>query len=126
MAKAKKAKIKKAKPSTQLPLDDMRWRPVAEIVEKLLPHIGNKVLIAHDLTKALASEKIRCMRRYTNEHTLKIDKLSDAELIAIVVDEIGHRPSDDELHALASGTNVSEIGDQPVGHRELVTRIVLG
>ena len=41
----------------------MRWRPVAEIVERLFPHIGDKILIAHDLTEALASEKIRCMRR---------------------------------------------------------------
>ena len=63
MAKVRTAKIKKAKPSTQLPLDDMRWRPAAEIVEKLLPHIGNKVLIARDLTKALASKKIHCRRR---------------------------------------------------------------
>ena len=63
MAKAKKAKIKKAKRSTQLPLDDVRWIPVAKIIEWLLPHIDNKILIAHDLTEALASKKIRCMRR---------------------------------------------------------------
>lgn len=102
MAKAKKAKIKKAEQSTQLPLDDMRWRPVAEIVEKLLPHIGNKVLVAQDLTKALASEKIRCMRRHSNEHTLKIEKLSDEEINAI-------------LSAKAAGEMV-----RPTGHRELV------
>jgi DnaB-like helicase N terminal domain len=63
MAKAKKAKIKNAKQSTQLPLDDVRWRPVAEIVERLFPHISDRILIAHDLTEALASKKIRCMRR---------------------------------------------------------------
>jgi hypothetical protein len=58
------AKAKKAKQSTQLPLDDMlRWRPVAEIAKRLLPHIGNKSLIAQDLTEALASEKIHCMCR---------------------------------------------------------------
>jgi hypothetical protein len=53
----------KAKQSTQLPLDDMRWRPDVELVEKLLPHIGDKILIAHDLTEAVASKKIHCMRR---------------------------------------------------------------
>jgi hypothetical protein len=105
MAKVKTAKIKKAKKakqSTQLPLDDMRWRPVSEIVEKLLPHIGNKVLIARDLTEALASKKIRCMRRHTNEHTLKVEKLSDAELDAIV-----------------SGKAAGEM-DQPAGHGQLL------
>jgi hypothetical protein len=80
----------------------MRWRPVAEIVEKLFPHIGNKVLVAQDLTKALASKKIRCMRRHTNEHTLKIEKLSD-----------------EEIDALLSRKGAREI-DQPTGHRELV------
>jgi hypothetical protein len=61
----------KAKQSTQLPLDDMRrWRPVAEIVGRLSPIIGDKSLIAQDLTEALASEKIRCMRRRTNEHEM--------------------------------------------------------
>jgi hypothetical protein len=105
MAKAKKAKIKKAKKaeqSKQQPLDDMRWKPVAEIAEKLLPHIGNKVLIARDLTEALASEKIRCMRRHTNEYPLKVKKLSD-----------------EEIYALLSKKTPREI-DQPTGHRELV------
>jgi hypothetical protein len=63
MAKEKTAKIKKAKQSTPLPVDDMRWRRVTEIGEQLLPHIGDKILIAHDLTEAVANEKIRCMRR---------------------------------------------------------------
>jgi hypothetical protein len=45
------------------PLDDMRWRPADEIIERLFPHIGSKILIAHDLTEALASEKVHCMRR---------------------------------------------------------------
>lgn len=102
MAKAKKAKIKKAKQSTQLPLDDMRWRPDAEVIEGLSPHIGNKILIAHDLTQALASGKIRCKRRYNDEHTLNIHKLTDAELDAIAKRkvEMGHR--------------------QPAGHGELL------
>jgi hypothetical protein len=104
MVKAKKTKTKKAKQSTQLPLDDMRWRPLAEIIERLVPHIDNKILIAYDLTKALTSEKIHCMRRHTNEHTLKLDTLSDAGLDAIasgkVADEMGHH--------------------QPAGYRELL------
>src|SRR5262249_12570113 len=62
------AKAKKAKQSTQLPLDDMlRWRPIAEIAERLFPIIGNKSLIAQDLTEMLATEKIPCRRRHTNE-----------------------------------------------------------
>jgi hypothetical protein len=60
------------------------------------------------------------MRRHTNEHALKLDSLTTAELIAIVADENGHRPSDDELHALASRKIVDEIDDPPVGHREPV------
>jgi len=104
MAKAKKGKIKKAKQSTQLPLDDMRWRPDAQIIEQLLPHIGKKTLIAQDLTKTLASGKIRCMRRYTNEHTLKFDSLSDAE-----------------LHAITTGKAAAEMGDdQAAGHPQLL------
>jgi len=86
MAKVNKAKIKKGKKgkrSTPLPPDDPRWRPAAEIVKRLLPHVGSKILIAHDLTEALASGQIRCMRRYANEHELKYDKLTDAELQAI-------------------------------------------
>jgi hypothetical protein len=84
-----------AKQSTELPLDDMqRWTPIAEIVGRLFPHIGNKSLIAQDLTEALASWKIRCMRRHTNEHMLKADPLSDAQLYAMaigkVADEVGH------------------------------------
>ena len=102
MAKVKKSKSEKAEQSTQLPLDDMRWRPVAEIFERLFPHIGNKSLIAQDLTEALASGKIRCMRRNVkHEHTLKVDMLST-----------------DELHAIASGRASGEI--QPAGHREPV------
>ena len=104
MAKAKKGKIKKAKQSTQLPLDDMRWRPDAQIIEQLLPHIGKKTLIAQDLTKTLASGKIRCMRRYTNEHTLKLGSLSDAE-----------------LHAITTGKAAAEMGDdQAAGHPQLL------
>jgi hypothetical protein len=102
MAKAKKAMIKKARQSLQLPLDDMRrWRPVAEIIEGLSPHIGNKKLIAEDLTAALASGEIHCMRRHANERALKIDKLSNAELGSIVSRNI-------------------VVEDQPTGHRELV------
>jgi hypothetical protein len=104
MAKSKRATTKKAKQSTQLPLDDMRWRPIAEIIEQLIPHIGNKILIAYDLTEALASEKIRCMRRHTNEHELNLDKLSDAQ-----------------LEAIASGKFADEMGHhQPAGHRDLL------
>jgi hypothetical protein len=104
MVKAKKTKTKKAKQSTQLPLDNMRWRPVAEVIERLSPHIGNKTLTANDLTEALASKKIRCMRRHTNEHTLNINKFSDAELCAI-----------------ASGKVAGEMGHhQPAGHRQLL------
>jgi hypothetical protein len=64
MATPKKTKIKKPEQSTQLPLDDERWRPVAEIIERVFPYT-DKILIAQDLTKALASKKIRCMRRST-------------------------------------------------------------
>jgi len=103
-AKSKRAKTKKAKQSTQLPLDDMRWRPVSEIIQRLIPYIGDKILIAHDLTEALASEKIRCMRRHTNEHTLKVNTLTDAQLCAI-----------------ASGKFADEMGHhQPAGHSELL------
>lgn len=63
----KKSKVKKAKQSRGLPLGDIRWRPVAEIVERLFPHIGTKILIAHDLTEAVRSEKIRCMRRVATD-----------------------------------------------------------
>jgi hypothetical protein len=102
MAKVKKSKIKKAKQSTQLPLKDMRWRPDAEIIERLVPHIGHKTLVAHDLTEAVASKKVRCMRRNVqHEHTLKLETLTNAE-----------------LDAVASGKASDEI--QPAGHRELV------
>jgi hypothetical protein len=104
MAKAKEAKTKKAneaEQSTQLPLDDMRrWRPVAEITRQLLPHVDDNDLIAYELTEAVASEKIRCIRRRTNEHALNLDRLTDPEL------------------AIASR---EEIDNQPVGHRELLT-----
>lgn len=98
------AKVKKAKQSTQLPLDDMRWWPVGEIARRLLPHFGDNVLIADDLTKTLASDKIRCMRRYTNEHTLSIHELTDAELDAIEKGKVAH----EMCH------------HQPTGHSELV------
>jgi hypothetical protein len=62
-AKVKKSKVKNAKQSRELPLEDIRWRPVAEIGKRLFPHIGDRNLIAHDLTEAVANEKIRCMRR---------------------------------------------------------------
>jgi hypothetical protein len=77
---AKAAKTKKAKPSTQLRLDDARWRPVSKIVEQLLPHVGGAVLTAHDLTKALANEKMRCMRRFIRTGHVDVDKLCDIEL----------------------------------------------
>ena len=101
-AKSKRAKTKKAKQSTQLPLDDMRWRPLAKIIERLFPIIGNKGLIAQDLTEALASGKIRCKRRHTNEYMLNADPLSDAQLYAMAVgkvaDEVGHHgPAGREL-----------------------------
>jgi hypothetical protein len=101
MAKAKK-EINKAGQSTQLPLDDMRWRPLAKIIERLFPIIGNKGLIAQDLTEALASGKIRCKRRHTNEYMLNADPLSDAQLYAMAVgkvaDEVGHHgPAGREL-----------------------------
>jgi hypothetical protein len=58
---------KKAKPPAAirvlLPLDDMRWRPVDEIVDKLVPHIGDKALIAGDLDERLKSGEVRSMRR---------------------------------------------------------------
>jgi hypothetical protein len=102
MAKAEKVKIKKAKQPTELPLDDMRWRPLAEIGERLFPHVGNKTLIAHYLTEAVARAKIRSKRHYTGEHTLNIEKLTNAELNAIANEkvEVGHH--------------------QPAGHGELV------
>jgi hypothetical protein len=63
------AKAKKAKQSTQLPLDDTRWRSVPEIIERHFPHSDkdNKKLIARDLTERVESEKIHCMRRHTRE-----------------------------------------------------------
>jgi hypothetical protein len=72
MAKAKKSTVKKSqvkkpKQSRALPLDDMRWNPVAEIFERLRPLIGNTILIAQDLTEAVGSEKIRCMRRVATD-----------------------------------------------------------
>jgi hypothetical protein len=70
----------KAKQSTQLPLDDMRWRPVVELVEKLFPYIGDKTPIANDLTEALASGKIRCMRRSIRMGHVDVEKLCDVEL----------------------------------------------
>jgi hypothetical protein len=79
MAKVKNPKIRKDR-RPQLPLDDMRWRPVAELVEKLLPHIGGKVLIAQDLTEALTNEKIRCMRRSIRMGHVDVDELCDVEL----------------------------------------------
>jgi hypothetical protein len=81
MAKVKKAKVKKAEQSTRLPLDDMRqWRPVAGLIERLLAHIGNKNLVAHDLNNALANGKIRCMRRSIRMSHADVDKLCDTEL----------------------------------------------
>jgi hypothetical protein len=62
MAKAKKSKAKKAKQSRELPLDDIRWRSAAEIGRRLFPHFGDRSLIAHIMTEAVASEKIHCMR----------------------------------------------------------------
>ena len=59
----KKSKVKKPKQSRGLPLDDMRWIPVTQIAERLIPLIGDKTRVAQDLTKAVASKKVRCMRR---------------------------------------------------------------
>ncbi|MGY8668759.1 hypothetical protein Q3C01_41215 [Bradyrhizobium sp. UFLA05-109] len=102
MAKTKKSKIKKArkaKQSTQLVFDDSRWMPLAEITERLSRHIGHKNLIARDLTEALVSEKIRCMRRYAGEHTLSIQDFTDAELevIANKKIEMDDQPASPEL-----------------------------
>jgi hypothetical protein len=101
MAKVKKTKIEKAKKSTQskqLPLDDMlRWRPVAEITERLFSHIGNKDLTAHELTEALAREKIRCMRRNVQDDRVEMLSL-------------------DELEAIETG----KASGEPAGHRKLL------
>ena len=51
--------------------------------------------------QSAGERKIRCMRRRTNEHTLDVEKLSDAE-----------------LNAIASGKVAGEM-DQTAGHREL-------
>jgi hypothetical protein len=87
MAKAAKTK---AKPSMQLPLDDTRWWPVSKIVEQFLPHVGSAVLTAHDLTEALANEKIRCIRRSIRMGHVDVDKLCDIELERMI---LGDGPS---------------------------------
>src|SRR6516225_6504083 len=58
---AKKAKRKAT--GNELPLDDMRWRPIDEIIERLVPHTSTKALIAGDLDERLANGKVRSMRR---------------------------------------------------------------
>jgi hypothetical protein len=61
---AKKAKRKReAAIRVRLPLDDPRWRPVDEIVDKLVPRIGDKMLIAGDLDEKLKGGKVRSMHR---------------------------------------------------------------
>jgi hypothetical protein len=98
MAKAKKAKIKKAKQSTQVSLNDRRWRPDAEIIERLFRQIGNKTLTAHDLTEKLASEKIRCMRRSIRTGHVDVEKLCDIELERKFLGETAAEHFSESLH----------------------------
>jgi hypothetical protein len=98
MAKAKKAKVERAKQSTQLPLDDMRWKPDAEIIERLFRRIGNKTLTAHDLTEKLASEKIRCMCRSIGMGHVDVDKLCDIELERQILGETAAEHFSELLH----------------------------
>jgi hypothetical protein len=98
MAKAKKAKIKKAKQSTQLSLNDRRWRPDAEIIERLFRQIGNKTLTAHDLTEKLASEKIRCICRSIGMGHVDVDKLCDIELERQILGETAAEHFSESLH----------------------------
>jgi hypothetical protein len=71
-----KAEIK-AKAASGLPLD---YR-CGDVPKSPSPHRQQEP-VAHDLTKALASEKIRCMRRCTNDD-FGIHKLTDAELMQL-------------------------------------------
>ena len=114
MAKARKStvnksKVKKAKQSRELPLDDMRWRRVAEIGDRLFPHIGDRNLIAHDLTQAVANEKIHCMRRIVT------GPADDAAQRAI---ELKQRvPGATLLTRSSDGTLTAELFVGPLHHR---------
>jgi hypothetical protein len=117
MAKAKKPQVKKPKQSRELPLDDMRWRPVAEIAERLIPLIGDKDLIAQDLTEALANEKISCIRRIVT------GPADDAAQPAI---ELKQRiPGATLLTRLSDGTLTAEPFFGPLHHRlfEAIARV---
>jgi hypothetical protein len=65
MAKAKNAKRERKAPVrvVVLPLDDLRWQPVAEIHKRLTQHTGSANLAALDLTEKLRGKSVRCMRR---------------------------------------------------------------
>jgi hypothetical protein len=50
--------------STKLPLDSPLWRPIEEVYDRLCPLIGNRHLVAQDLTKVQATGDVRTMRRW--------------------------------------------------------------
>jgi hypothetical protein len=61
--KATRKRKAKIRVRVRLPLEDERWRPAGEIIDRLLPHIGDKGLIAADLNKRLVSGKVHSLHR---------------------------------------------------------------
>jgi hypothetical protein len=47
-----------------LPLDDPRWRVLADAAARLSPHLGGQSVAEHDLSIALATNNLRCLNRY--------------------------------------------------------------
>jgi hypothetical protein len=55
--------MKKREP---LPYDDLRWRPIAEALQRRREQIGSASLAMHDLATAIKQGRIRCLGRAIN------------------------------------------------------------